>query len=76
MLGPIEALVEGRPAGLTAGKQRALLAALLIDAGRTVPVDVLIDRLWGERPPPTAVKNVQVLVSQLRRLLGADAITG
>ncbi len=75
MLGPIEALVEGRPAGLTAGKQRALLAALLIDAGRTVPVDVLIDRLWGERPPPTAVKNVQVLVSQLRRLLGADAIT-
>jgi peptide/nickel transport system substrate-binding protein len=47
-----------------------LLAVLLLHHDEVVSVDTLIDELWGERPPPTAAKNVQVYVSHLRRALG------
>ena len=75
VLGPIEALVDGRPAAITAGKQRALLALLLVHANQVVSTDVLIDGLWGARPPATVTKNLQVLVSQLRKTLGENAIS-
>src|SRR5207249_10890467 len=58
----------GRP------KQRALLALLLLNANRVVPRERLIDELWGEQPPETAVKAVQVYVSQLRKLLPAGML--
>jgi predicted ATPase/DNA-binding SARP family transcriptional activator len=54
--------------------QRALLAALLVDGSHTVQVPVLLDRLWGDDPPETAVKSIQKYVSNLRRVLGADRI--
>ncbi len=72
VLGPIEVAGDGGPIALGRGKPRALLAALLIDANRAVSVDELIERLWAARPPSTATKSVQVLVSQLRRALGGD----
>ena len=50
-------------------KQRALLAMLALDANRAVSVDRLIEGLWGEEPPPTAVKMLQGYISQLRKLL-------
>jgi DNA-binding SARP family transcriptional activator len=53
---------------LRPGKQQALLAALLIDANRVVAIDQLVERLWTD-PPRSAVKLVQVYVSQLRRAL-------
>ena len=75
VLGPVEAVVGGQRAGVTAGKQRALLALLLMHANAPVPADVLIDGLWGARPPATVAKNLQVLVSQLRKVLGEGAIS-
>jgi DNA-binding SARP family transcriptional activator len=47
-----------------------LAAILLLEAGRTVPVEWLADELWGERPPPSAAATVQGYVMRLRRLLG------
>ena len=55
-------------------KERALLALLLIDAGRAVSTDRLIDALWSERPPPTAQTSLQNFVSQLRKHLGPDLV--
>ncbi|MBD0282321.1 MAG: ABC transporter substrate-binding protein [Thermoleophilaceae bacterium] len=53
--------------------QRALLAVLLLHAGEVVSVDRLIDQLWGDEPPATAVKTLQAHVSRLRRALnGAE----
>jgi DNA-binding SARP family transcriptional activator len=78
LLGPVEASFDGRPIPLGAVKQRALLAMLALGANTTVPVDRLIDGLWGEDPPDSALKMVQLYVSQLRRLFagnGAEIVT-
>jgi DNA-binding SARP family transcriptional activator len=53
-------------------KQRALLAALLLQANQVVTSDRLIDELWGAEPPKTAATALQVHVSQLRKALKAD----
>jgi DNA-binding SARP family transcriptional activator/ABC-type branched-subunit amino acid transport system substrate-binding protein len=74
VLGPIEVTRDGRPISVGAGKQRALLAALLVERNTAVPADRLIDRLWGERPPATVAKNLQVVVSQLRKAIGEEQI--
>ena len=75
ILGPLEVRDPARPAvGLGGPKQRALLALLLLHAGRVVPADRLLDDLWGEEPPPTAASSLQNLVSQLRKTLGRDVI--
>jgi DNA-binding SARP family transcriptional activator len=50
------------------------LAVLLIHANEVVSIDRLIDDLWGERPPPTARNSLQNLVSQLRKVLGAQVV--
>ncbi|MGZ4380660.1 MAG: BTAD domain-containing putative transcriptional regulator [Gaiellaceae bacterium] len=73
LLGPLEAVVDGEPVALPGGKPRALLACLLLDPGRVVSVDTLAEALWST-PPASAHKVVQVYVSQLRKLLGKDAI--
>ena len=57
-----------------ARRQRALLARLLLDPGRTVSIDALLEDLWGEDQPPTAVKMIHVAVSQLRKVLPAGAL--
>jgi DNA-binding SARP family transcriptional activator len=69
VFGPLEASVDGRPVPLGGAKRRALFAMLALDVGSVVSVERLIDGLWGERPPATATKLVQVYVSQLRRVL-------
>ena len=70
ILGPLEAVEDDRRLALGGPKQRAVLAILLLHRGEAVPTDRLIDELWGERPPPTAAKTVQVYVSNLRKALG------
>jgi YVTN family beta-propeller protein len=72
LLGPVEATRDHHPIPLGATKQRAVLAMLALQANETVSVDRLVDGLWGEEPPATAPKMVQLYVSQLRRLLGDD----
>src|ERR1700730_8583269 len=52
--------------------RRGLLAILLLHANEAVAADRLIDELWGERPPPTAAKALQVHVWRLRAVLGGD----
>jgi predicted ATPase/DNA-binding SARP family transcriptional activator len=74
ILGPVEALVDGQPVALGAPKQRALLAALLLAAGEVVSRERLIDELWGEQPPRSAVPSLQVYVHGLRQALGAALV--
>ncbi|MDX6533224.1 MAG: hypothetical protein QOF68_968 [Gaiellales bacterium] len=69
LLGPVEASRGGEQITIGAQKQRMILAALALRLGDTVPSDFLIDVLWGRSPPPTAVKALQVYVSELRKLL-------
>jgi len=70
ILGPFEADDDaGAAIALTAGKQKALLALLLLHADGVVAVDRLVEDLWGEDVPETATKMVQILVSQLRKQL-------
>lgn len=70
ILGPLEVVEEGQSLPLAAGKQRSLLVILLLRANEVVSTDELIDGLWGERPPATASKSIQIYVSQLRKALG------
>src|SRR5258705_5914550 len=70
LLGPLEAVEDNRPLALGGARQRALLAVLLLHANQAVSSDRLIDELWGESPPATAGKIVQVYVSRLRKQLG------
>jgi DNA-binding SARP family transcriptional activator/class 3 adenylate cyclase len=74
VLGPLEVRREGAALQLGGPKQRALLALLLLDAGRAVSTDRLIDALWGEHPPRTAATSLQNFVSQLRKQLGPDLL--
>jgi DNA-binding SARP family transcriptional activator len=70
VLGPLEVQDGVGELALGRGKQRALLAVLLVHAGEVVPADRLIDALWGESPPASALNSVHIYVSQLRRVLG------
>ena len=70
ILGPLEVRQGDESLPLGGAKQRALLALLLLNANRVVARDRLVDELWGEEPPATAVTTVQVYVSRLRKLLG------
>ncbi|MFI6323639.1 BTAD domain-containing putative transcriptional regulator [Nonomuraea sp. NPDC050556] len=70
VLGALEVRVGGTAVHISARKARLLSAILLSHPNQVVPTDQLIDSLWGERPPPTARKNLQVYVSALRRKVG------
>ena len=74
ILGPLGVDADGRDLPLGGQKQRAVLALLLLHAGETVSSDRLIDALWGERPPRTALTSLQNFVSQLRKLVGSELI--
>ncbi|HZG36976.1 MAG TPA: BTAD domain-containing putative transcriptional regulator [Gaiellaceae bacterium] len=73
LLGPLEVRSSAGPVELRAAKPRALLTMLLLRANEVVDADALVDGLWGDRPPATARKLIQVYVSQLRRALGDGA---
>jgi DNA-binding SARP family transcriptional activator len=72
LLGELRAERHDRPLDLGPRLQRHLLAILLVEAGRVVAVDRLIDLLWGETPPGAAIASLQAYVSQLRRILEPD----
>ena len=74
LLGRLELSHDGRAIEVAGAKQRALLAVLLLNANRVVSSDALIEALWEDRAPDTAVKALHVHVSQLRKLLGADRV--
>jgi DNA-binding SARP family transcriptional activator/DNA polymerase III delta prime subunit len=74
VLGPLEVAGPGGAVALPGGKARALLARLLVDVNRTVSVDAIVDSLWGEDVPASAIKMVHVYVSQLRKALPAGTL--
>jgi DNA-binding SARP family transcriptional activator/CheY-like chemotaxis protein len=76
LLGQVEAWRDGSRVELGGRKQRAVLAALLVRAGRVVSQDQLIDDLWLDDPPARAAATVQVFVSNLRRALEPDRPRG
>ncbi|MCR3745852.1 putative ATPase [Actinomadura glauciflava] len=70
VLGPLAVWTDaGTPVRVPETKVRTLLAVLLTRPGRPVPVDRLIDALWGDRPPRNPVGTLQARVSQLRKAL-------
>ncbi len=72
LLGPLQVRRDGVTVPIAPGKLRALLAALLLSAGRAVSLDELTEVLWGSAPPPSARVSVQNHVMRLRKALGAD----
>ena len=74
ILGPVEVWEDGHPVSLGGGKQRALLALLVLNANRVVSSDGLIDQLWNGQPPATAGTALQGHISSLRKALGPDVI--
>jgi DNA-binding SARP family transcriptional activator len=74
ILGPLEVSDETGHVALGGPKQRGLLAILVLDAGRVVPTDRLIDLLWGEQAPKTATASLQNAVGRLRRALGPEVL--
>ncbi|MGV9385183.1 AfsR/SARP family transcriptional regulator [Nonomuraea sp. NPDC003707] len=69
LLGPVRVLREEREVRLGGPQQRAFLALLLAAAGQPVGVDDLVDGLWGQDPPPTALNVLHRNVGRLRRAL-------
>src|SRR3954469_15906280 len=74
VLGPLDVRDGDSSLPLAGAKQRALLALLLVNANHVLSRDRLIDELWGEQPPETAVTSLQVYISRLRKLLPPDAL--
>jgi peptide/nickel transport system substrate-binding protein len=72
LLGPLEVWDRGRPLSVGGTKQRALLAILLLHSNEVVSRDLLIDELWGARPPAGASHTLETYVSRLRKTLHAD----
>lgn len=73
VLGPLEMIRAGQPVPLGGPRQRALLAALLLEAGRTVSVAQLTAALWDQHPPGNARATIQTHILRLRRTLAGDA---
>ena len=71
ILGPLEVWVAGRPVRVPGARQRALLAALVLHRGHVVPLDRLVDDVFGEAPPREARNALQTYVVRLRQALGA-----
>ena len=73
LLGPLEVVGDsGRGVSIGKGRQRALLALLILRANELVATDRLVEELWGESPPPTAQRMLHNQVSALRSALGRN----
>src|SRR5262245_28398733 len=70
--GGLEVLDGDRSVEIGGPKQRAVLAALLVDLGQPVSADRLVDRVWGDDPPDRAEGSLQAYISNLRRALEPD----
>ncbi|ACU75118.1 transcriptional regulator, winged helix family [Catenulispora acidiphila DSM 44928] len=75
ILGPVEAVTDdGDPISLGGPRVRALLAFLALEPGRVVPVDRLVDGLWGQDLPGNAANALQTLVKRLRTAVGQTRV--
>jgi DNA-binding SARP family transcriptional activator len=69
ILGDVRVLRDGTTVDLGPAKQRAVLAVLLLQAGRPVPTHQIVDGVWGDDPPENGANVVQKYVAGLRRVL-------
>jgi DNA-binding SARP family transcriptional activator len=69
VLGPLEAHGKTGPMPVKGHRRRALLAMLLLHPGRVVTLPALVDGIWADRPPDSAIANLRTYVHDLRRLL-------
>ena len=67
-------MIDGDPVPLGGPKPRSVFALLLLADGEAVATDRLVDELWGERPPPSAVTALQGYISALRKALGPGVV--
>lgn len=74
VLGPVRAWRGDVPIGTGAPQQRAVLAALLLRGGRTASASELLDAVWGESPPNTALAALRSYAFRLRKALGPKAL--
>jgi DNA-binding SARP family transcriptional activator/tetratricopeptide (TPR) repeat protein len=72
VLGPVRAWRDGSEINLGGPQQRAILATLLLQAGTPMSIDELVDALWAEDPPASAVAVIRTYVHRLRRTLAVD----
>ncbi len=70
VLGPLDATIDGAPVDLGSRKQRAVLGVLTALAPAVVPVERLVDEIWGGAGPANPLRSLQVYVSALRAALG------
>src|SRR4051812_42239371 len=71
LLGPMELRVDGLSVPLGPARQRAVLAAVAVDVGRPVPLEVMIARVWDDDPPDGVRSGLYSYVTRLRRVLSA-----
>jgi DNA-binding SARP family transcriptional activator/Tfp pilus assembly protein PilF len=76
VLGPVEAYAGGKGVALGHARQRAVLAVLVLELGRVVPADFLVDRVWGHDPSPTVRNALHGNVARLRAAIAAAAEPG
>ncbi|MEV6172021.1 AfsR/SARP family transcriptional regulator [Streptomyces sp. NPDC051954] len=69
LLGPLGARIGQASVVPSAAKPRKVLALLGLNCGRPVSVSILVDELWGDRPPRSAEATLHTYVKQLRRLI-------
>src|SRR5262249_37565440 len=73
LLGPVDGMVDGGPRPVHGVRRRAVLATLALHDGETVSTGRLVDAVWGQAAPPTALNTLQSHVSHLRKVLGSKA---
>ena len=73
LLGPVDVMVDGEARPVHGLRRKAVLATLALHGGNVVSTDRLVDAVWGETAPPTALNTLQSHVSHLRGVLGSKA---
>ncbi|MFD7657685.1 BTAD domain-containing putative transcriptional regulator [Actinosynnema sp. NPDC059797] len=75
LLGEVALVVDGRHVDLGPARQRTVWAALALEVNRVVPVERLVERVWGEEPPLRARPTLLTYLSRLRQVLaGAEGV--
>ncbi|MFC3897891.1 BTAD domain-containing putative transcriptional regulator [Lentzea rhizosphaerae] len=76
ILGPVEVCGPHGRAALSGARQHGIIAVLALRAGTTVAVEGLVDVLWGEDPPRTAVRSLHSYVARVRQALADCGLPG
>lgn len=69
VLGPLEVVCDAEMLDIGGPRQHIVLAMLLLESPRVLPVEQLVDAVWSDSPPATARSQIQICVSSLRRRL-------